>query len=337
MDKMISKYFVLWIGLSCLFVLLIMFVSQYYVHAPFIPDQGASWYYWQLPEINQVGRILGWVFFISHLMTTLFLTWKIKKEGQFNIFGKLPKLLFISQVVFILLHLIHSYFWYDSLVKDTPVWLSQFSVIIMLVLMLGILNPKRGLFFGKKVPIPSNIVKAFIDFHGIFIITATIFTFWYHPMESTVGHLIGFFYMFMLFGQIIFASTKIHFNRIWVFLLEFTVLIHGTVIAMQSVNLPAVGASKIMWPMFAFGFGAIAVITQIYYLRLPKSVMIAINAIYILMVGLVYSGVLFGVRTFDKIYEISFIPLIEYLLVFVFVGIAWIYFKMKIRKTQGNS
>lgn len=336
MDTKISKYFALWIGLSCLIVLLIMLVSQYYVHAPFGLDQGASWYYWQLPEINDLGRLLGWLFFILHLFVTIFLVWKIKVENRFNYFGKLQKWLFASQIFFILLHLAHTYLWYDTLVKDTPVWLSQFSVIIMLVLILGILNPKRGLFFGKKAPIPANIVKSFIDFHGIFIILATVFTFWYHPMEGTIGHLLGFFYMFMLFGQIVFANTKIHFNRYWVFLLEFAVLIHGTAIAIQSTNIPSVSATKVIWPMFAFGFGAIAIITQIYYLKLSKIALIAINAIYILMVGLVYSGALFGIRTIDKIYEISFIPLIEYILVFVFAGIAWTFLKLKKSKIIKN-
>lgn len=314
-------------------VILTLLVAPYFQHAAFLPDKGADWYYWQLPEVSNIARITGWVFFALHLFTTIWFVKKAQQEPAGDKLNKWHKWLLGSQVFFVLLHLVQTYFWYDSLVKDTPVWLSQFSVIIMLVLMLGMLNPKRGIFFGKKVPIPASIVKAFVDFHGYFIILATVFTFWYHPMESTVGHLIGFFYMYLLFGQIIFANTRIHFNRFWVFLLEITVLLHGTAIAIQSVNVPSQNPTKVMWPMFAFGFGAIAVITQMYYLKLPKWGLLLINTLYVLMVIFVYTGALFGVRSFDKIYEISFIPFIEYLLVFVFAGIAWIWLKLREQKS----
>ena len=35
-------------------------------------------------------------------------------------------------------------------------------------------------------------------YHGYYFAWAIIYTFWYHPMEITGGHLLGFFYMFLL-------------------------------------------------------------------------------------------------------------------------------------------
>jgi len=322
-------YFIAWLVFSVLTIIAMMLFGGSRNQIAFIPDQGFNWYYWQLPQIDNISRITGWSFFILHLIVTLFLAWKVGKVKFSDTLSPWHIALFFSQIFFVILHFIQTAFWYDSLVHDTPVWLSQVSVIIMLVMMLIILNQKRGLFFGKKIPIPQSVTKFFIDIHGPYIILALVFTFWYHPMENTYGHLIGFFYMFMLFGQIIFANTKIHFNRIWVFLLEFTVLIHGTAIALQSKNIPSINASKDMWPMFAFGFGAIAIITQIYLLKLPKWALILLNLIYLSSVVLVYIGGIFSVRTFNQIGEIIYIPFIEYILVIVFIGLAIIILKLK--------
>jgi len=322
-------YFIAWLVFSVLMILAMMLIGEARNQIAFLPDQGFNWYYWQLPQIDNISRITGWSFFILHLITTLFLARKVGKVPFSEKLSKWHIALFFSQVFFIILHLVQTTFWYDSLVHDTPVWLSQFSVIIMLVMMLIILNQKRGLFFGKKLPIPQSVTKFFIDIHAPYIIVALVFTFWYHPMENTYGHLIGFFYMFMLFGQIIFASTKIHFNRIWVFLLEFTVLIHGTAIALQSKTIPSITPGKDMWPMFAFGFGAIAIITQIYLLKLPKWALILLNLVYLSAVILVYIGGVFSVRVFSQIGEITYIPFIEYLLVGVFVLLALLYLKLK--------
>jgi len=327
MKDKITRYFILWLAFSALMVVLMILAGQYMTRPEFIPDQGALWYYWQNTQINQMGRVTGWGFFILHLLTTIYLVWKADKSKEQ--FGKWQKWLFGSQVIFILLHLIQTFFWYDALVYDTPVWLSQFSVIIMLVMMLIILNRKRGLFFGWKLPIPDNVTNFFINIHSYFIILALIFTFWYHPMETTVGHLIGFFYMFLLLGQVVFMNTKIHFNRYWVFLLEFTVLIHGTAIAVQNVDNPSLTEPKIMWPMFAFGFGMVTIITQIFLLKLSKPLLILSYLVYFALVLLVYSGTLFGVRTFSQVYEIALIPFIEYLLVLAFVGLVALWYKVR--------
>lgn len=317
-----KKYLLVGILLSALFTAIILVVGQNYNHATFLPDQGALWYYWKLPVVTDLPRLTGWVLFISQLLITWYLAYKVNNSGPItNKLNKYNYAMLVSVAVFAVLHLIQTYFFYDSLAHDTPVWLSQISVIIMLVLMMILLNDKRGLFFGKRIPISRNIVEFVRKWHGMYIILAIVFTYWYHPMEPSLGHLIGFFYMFLLLIQVALANTTMHFNKYWVFALEFIVLIHGTAVAIMTGN----G----MWPMFASGFGFVTIVTYIYLLKLKKNWTLIFQLIYIVCVIIVYTGGLGSNRTPAKLYEIVQIPIVEYVLVFVFAGIIGIGYKLK--------
>ncbi|MBE0698071.1 MAG: hypothetical protein IH586_14210 [Anaerolineaceae bacterium] len=163
-------------------------------------------------------------------------------------------------------------------------------------------NKRRGLFFGKSVPLPQQVLSFARKYHGYYFAWATIYTFWYHPMENTVGHLIGFLYMFLLLLQGSLFFTRIHTNRYWTFVQEAAVLVHGTLVAVFQGN----G----LWPMFFFGFAGMLVITQMHGLRLPRAARWLIFAAYLGGALLVYSG-----RGWNKLYELVSIPLIEYLAV----------------------
>jgi hypothetical protein len=306
------------LGISIIFSVLMLCAIAYfgskYVHPAFLPDQGASWYYWKLPTVEFWPRFTGWLFFILHLSSTLFIAYKAKNDKEVidNNLSKYNYLMLGTNAFFVILHLIQTSIWYDSLAQDTPVWLSQFSVIGMLVLILIMLNGRRGLFFGKKIPISTKVTTFVTKWHSFYILVSLIFTFWYHPMEASVGHFAGFFYMFLLFTQSSLMFTKMHFNKYWIFTLEFAVLIHGTLVAIMQGN----G----MWPMFAFGFGFIAVATHIYLLNLNKWINLILQFIYVAAVIAVYSSAFGFFRPISKVYEISFIPVTEYLLVFILVG-----------------
>ena len=123
-----------------------------------------------------------------------------------------------------------------------------------------------------------------------------------------MGHLIGFLYMFLLMLQGSLFLTRAHVNRNWTFVQEFAVLLHGTLVAWQQGN----G----IWPMFAFGFGGIFVITQMYGLGLSRNVRFGLILLYAGLVTWVYSG-----RGWSKLNEIIRIPVIDYLLVFVLTGL----------------
>ena len=135
-------------------------------------------------------------------------------------------------------------------------------------------------------------------------------TFWYHPMESTSGHLIGFFYMFLLILQGSLLYTRVHTNTFWTTFLEAFVTLHGTLVAIYQGN----G----LWPMFFFGFLGVFVLTQMHGLKVPKWVHWLILGGYSVGVVIVYSQ-----RGLGKLYELVSIPLIEYAGVLVAALLVW--------------
>lgn len=228
-----------------------------------------------------------------------------------------------ASAFFILLHFVQTHIWYDGLAQDVSIFSSQGSVIVLLVWVLLMENNRRGMFFGKKLPIKQEIIRFARKYHGYFFAWATIYTFWYHPMVNTSGHLIGFLYMFLLMLQGSLFFTRIHTNRWWTLLMEFTVLIHGTLVAVMQGN----G----IWPMFLFGFACIFVITQMHWLGLRLWQKLLILAAYIGSVLAVYSQ-----RGWAQINEIVRIPVIDYvavvILALLFGGGLWV--AKKIRGTR---
>ena len=63
----------------------------------------------------------------------------------------------------------------------------------MLVLILILETPRRGLILGKKIKFHKRFLQIIRDYHGYIITWGLIYTFWYHPMENTFGHLAGLF------------------------------------------------------------------------------------------------------------------------------------------------
>jgi hypothetical protein len=276
-----------------------------------LEDQGASWYYWKLPELDIIATASAWILYLTHQFTVWFLILKLKKEPMPNAnkVSGLNVLMLLVNLGFILLHIGQTMLFYDGLAQNLPVFTSQGSVIIMLVLILIILNSRRGLFFGKSVKLPEKATLSIFKYHGMYISWALVYTFWFHPTEGTIGHLMGFFYMFLLMIQMSMVNTSHHFNIKWITLLEVYVAVHGAIVAIEAGN----G----MWPMFLFGFLFMFVVTQAYGIIDKKSALIGITAAYLISAVVVFSGVLGNDNTIADIYQITWIPIILYLLVFV--------------------
>ena len=84
-------------------------------------------------------------------------------------------------------------------------------------------------------------------------------TFWYHPVEGTPGHLLGFFDMFLLLLQGRLFMTRYHVNRWWTLGLEMMMVVHGTTVAYF-----AVAGLEGRWSHFLFGGLAVFLITQMH-------------------------------------------------------------------------
>ncbi len=309
-----KKYTFMWgsIGVALILTVLTFIVSLSFRDMTFLPDTGVTWYYWKLPEATFMSRLTAWAGYIAHQLFLWIVIYKMMKSKEKKKPGlsKYNKLLIYGNLVFVGLHLIQSYVWYDGLAQDVSVASSQYSVIVMLVLILIMENKRRGLFFGKKVKLPSDGVRRVMKYHGIYIAWAITYTFWYHPMEGSAGHLFGFFYMFLLFAQLSFAGSKYHMNRVWTFLLEVTVLFHGTTVAI----LQGTG----IWSMFFFGFATMFIVTQLYGLGLNKAWKIGLTTFYVVFAIFTYSGLYFD-KSLAMIHQVIWIPTILYGLVFVIV------------------
>ena len=282
----------------------------------FLPDQGAAWYYWKLPSASFWAAVTVWAGYGLHQLLCWYFIFRLQQEKAAlhgDRLGKYQAALLLTNGVFIVLHLLQTRFFYDGLSQYVSVASSQYSVIVMLVLMLILLNGRRGLFFGRKVPLPQRAVTAIAKTHGYYIAWAIVYTFWFHPMENTWGHLTGFLYMFLLMIQMSLAYSKIHTDIRWVTALESLVALHGTVVALA--------AGQTLWSMFLFGFTLMFIVTGLYGVVRWKGLRLAFTAVYLLAAVLVYSGILGTGYQISGIHQIFWIPVILYGLVFVFTGL----------------
>ena len=125
---------------------------------------------------------------------------------------------FALNTLFHLLHFLCTHVTYDGTAQDTSISTSQSSVVMALCLIFLLEYKERGIFFGwpttedtgkisRKMRWdygPINIVRRY---HGYAIGWAAIYTCWYHPMENTVGHLLGFFYTWIIMLQVRIFTT----------------------------------------------------------------------------------------------------------------------------------
>jgi hypothetical protein len=305
------------IGFSLLFSVLIWWGNQFLADTTLLPDQGASWYYWKLPEPTFWTRATAWGGYLAHQ----FAFWALIYYAQTRVkkyadgMHRINAIALGVNAFFILLHFLQTQFFYDGIAQDVSIWSSQVSVAILLIWVLLMENRRRGMFWGKSVPVSQKIIQFARKYHGYFFAWATVYTFWYHPMVFTSGHIVGFFYMFLLLLQGSLFLTRLHVNRWWTLFQEVLVLIHGTIVAIMQGNQ--------IWPMFAFGFGGVFVVTQMHGLKMKPWMKYAILLVYLGAAGIVYNQ-----RGWAQLNEIIRIPLIDYLAVFILAGILWLVMRL---------
>ena len=279
-----------------------------------LPDQGASWYYWKLPEPTFWTRASAWAGYAAHQVVS----WGLIYYAQTRVRRYTTGLHRVNVVAlaanggFIALHAVQTRVFYDGIAQDVSIFSSQGSVVLLLVAVLLMENKRRGLFFGRQAPIAADVVGFVRRYHGYLFSWAAIYTFWYHPMESTSGHLIGFFYMFLLLFQSSLMFTTAHTNRWWTLGLEVMVALHGTLVAVMN------SGPNGIWPMFLFGFVGVFVITQLHGVGLSRTSRWWVAG----AIGVAALGV-YAWRGYDRIDEVVRIPAIEYLLVAVLALLIW--------------
>jgi hypothetical protein len=295
-----------------------------------LPDQGASWYYWKLPERNTGAMLIVWILYLLHQIGA----WGGIYWAQRNLSGKLFAknlskyniFMLVWNGVFMVLHLVETHFLFDGLAQDVPIWTSQGSVILMLVFVIIIENRRRGIILGNRIdkPFTVKVMGFFRRIHMYVVAWALVYTFWFHPMAVDPQLLSGFIYMFFLFTQMSLAWTWIHLDTRWIVFLESYVAIHALIVAVYNT---LQHGSTDMWPMFFAGFAFMFVFTQQYGLKLTRRLNISIIFAYIGFLVWLYLPGPFGYgRRLEYLTRAEFlwIPIILYLLALIFGGVVYI-------------
>ncbi len=319
----------LWIGIaiSFLYTVFIWLISGRLAAVPHHPDSGAAWYYWRLMEPTTAARVTAWGGYLLHQVSIWAIIFIAQKQRPrygpgmhwFN-WAALG-----ANALFIALHTLQTHIWYGGLAEDVSIFSSQWSVILMLVLIVLMENQRRGLVLGKKVGFLKEAGGFVRRYHGYIFAWGVIYTFWYHPTEATMGHLWGFFYTFLLMLQGSLMFTRAHLNKWWTASLETLVLIHGTMVALMQ--------GTALWSMFFFGFSGIVVLTILFGLPIARWVRWAALALYFGAAIYVY-GIARG--EIGDIHQITWIPVIYYGSVFVLAGLIslGLYIYKRARPTQ---
>ncbi len=302
----------LWGGLafSAAFTILIWLANPLLGRFVLDPGDGSGFFYdWQLIIPTFWGRLTSWGLYAIHQVTLWGLIYYAQNNVKKYSKGLHPINIWALGVnaFFIVVHFIQTHIWYDGLAQDMSSFTSQGSVILMLCAILVMENKRRGMFFGAKAPLSERVVSFARKYHGYLFAWAIVYTFWFHPMVSTPGHLAGFFYMFMLMLQGSLFLTRIHVNKWWTLTQEVTVLIHGTLVAVFQ------GAD--IWPMFTFGFATMFVVTQMHGLKLSRLTRWLIGLGYAAAIVVVFN------TNWSQLNSIIRVPVVEYLVAFILAGL----------------
>lgn len=291
----------LWSGIvfSFLFTALIWFAGHWLSHGALTPDRPGFWYEWQLVEPSFWTRATAWGGYLLHQVTLWGLIWyaqQVRPTYSRSLHG-FNVLALCANAFFITLHFAQTWFWFDGLAQDVHEATAQWSVIIVLIGVLVMENQRRGIVFGYRSGFMTEAGQVVRRYHGYYFAWAIVYTFWYHPMVNTGGHLVGFFYMFLLLLQGSLFFTRMHVNRYWTIVLELSVVAHGVLVAWFQAH---------AWQMFLTGFLGIFVLTQMHGLGLSRAWRWVIGIAYIGLVAAVY-----GPHGFSRVFEIALIPATE--------------------------
>jgi len=251
-----------WWGLAtCGLIMGVIMVLAPFHEFEILPRQHPFDYPWKLADPTIWSHLSAWSLYALHQVSIWYLIYKAQSQKLRYVDGlhKVNVQALLLNSLFVGLHILQTKIFYDGLAQDVHEASAFGSVALMLFVILLMETDRRGLVFGRKVPFPKRVGATARKYHGYYFSWAITYTFWYHPIEVTPGHLMGFFYMFMLFLQGSLFFTRYHVNRWWTLFLEFFFVIHGTTVAYF-----AVAGLEARWGRFLFGGLAVFLLTQMH-------------------------------------------------------------------------
>lgn len=307
-----------WWGLAACagLVGLIVLLGPYSTGVDIGPDRGPMWYYWQRADADAWSRLSAWLPYCAHQLSMWYLIAQARAARPGYVLGlhRFNVIALALNGFFVLLHVAQTKLFYDGLAQDVHEATSMGSVILMLLMILVLENRRRGLFFGRPAPAMETAGEALRRYHGYYFSWAIIYTFWYHPVELTAGHLAGFAYMFLLLLQGSLFFTRFHVNRTWTMFLETLFVVHGALVAGFILNRGETGP----WSMFLFGGVAVFLITQLHGLGLSTRAKWAVALPLLAVMAAFYA--VFP----ENLAGLPRLPAILYLGAFLMAGVVWL-------------
>jgi len=303
-----------WWGLvACALLMGVIMLLAPYTTFELQPRQFTFDYPWKLPNPSTWTRTLVWSLYALHQVGIWFLIYKAQSMQLRYVNGLhwVNVQAFALNGFFVALHIAQTKLTYDGLAQDVHEVSALASVALMLFVILVMENDRRGLIFGKRVPLPLGVGEVARKYHGYFFSWAITYTFWYHPMEITGGHLLGFLYMFLLLLQGSLFYTRIHVNNYWKVVSEVSVVAHGVMVAILAGQ---------QWPQFFGGFLGMFIVTQMHGLGLSKATRWIIGLAYIASILAIYSLT----EGLARAYMVTLIPLVEFVLVAIVSLLVWL-------------
>lgn len=270
-------------------------------------------YPWRLAEPSTAARVSAWVGYALHnLAAFAVIAWAQRRREWSDSFARANWWMLGIHGLFIGLHVLQTQVFYDGLARDVPEVTALGSVALLLMVVLILEAPRRGLVFGRSPRFGARFLAMVKQTHGYLFSWALIYTFWYHPTEGTHGHLAGFFYIFLLLWQSVLLFHRAHLHRGWTLALELLVIPHAVFVAVHQ--------GHGLWPMFGFGFGAVFVLTQLWGTELSDLAKKATVAAFCVGGVAVYAGL----DRIDQWHEVLRIPVLDYGVVFLLWGLWWV-------------
>jgi hypothetical protein len=259
-----------WWGLAACaaFMGIVLLAGPYATGVNIAPDKGNWWYYWQRSDADVWSRLSAWLPYSLHQISLWYLIHAARVARPRYVAGlhRWNVLALAVNAFFMLLHILQTRIFYDGLAQDVPEYTSFGSVALMLMMILVMENRRRGMFFGRPAPFMETAGAALRRYHGYYFSWALVYTFWYHPLELSPGHLAGFAYMSLLLLQSSLFFTRFHVNRVWTGVLEASWAVHGAVVAGLVMNKGDVR----FWASFFFGGMVVFLVTQLHGLGLSR-------------------------------------------------------------------
>ena len=138
-------------------------------------------YPWRLATPDQMAQLTAWLGYSFNNLSAWLVIWLARRQQPSfsDRFNRYNWSMITIHILFAALHLLQTHLWYDGLARDVPEITALGSVALMLMVVLILENPRRGILLGWRAPFSRRLVSVVKEYHGYLFTWALTYTFWY--------------------------------------------------------------------------------------------------------------------------------------------------------------